>query len=103
MDDKTSRVSNLSSNLKLVHSVNEPVLAQPAPSPAQGPDLLNQVVTLTGLPNDLVELELLKILETQGCKEETLTLDELRVALLAYLESMKGDLCDPEKHDDATH
>jgi hypothetical protein len=57
-----------------------------------GPELIDQVVTLTGLPDTLVQTELEQILGQAGCNKESLTLDELRTAMLAYLESMQAEL-----------
>ena len=101
MDDKNSRTSPL----RLVNSDAENTATSVSPLPTEGPELLNTVVSLTGLPEDLVELELLKVLEQTGCSGETLTLDELRSALLVYLETFKPDFSDldSEKAEDATH
>jgi hypothetical protein len=98
MDDKNSRITPL----RLVDPGKD-TTSSPTPLPTEGPELLNTVVSLTGLPGDLVETELLKVLEQTGCSGETVTLDELRNALLVYLETFKGDLCSPEKPDDAAH
>ena len=106
MDDKNSQTSPL----RLVEPLTDASVvsvAEFSPSavslPTEGPDLVQTVVSLTGLPEDMVGLELQKVLEQNGCSEETLTLDELRNALLVYLETFKGDLCDLEKSEDAPH
>jgi hypothetical protein len=57
---------------------------------AGGSELIEQVVTLTGLPDGLVQDELDQILGKAGCDKENLTLEELRSAMLAYLESMQA-------------
>lgn len=56
---------------------------------AQGPALIDQVVRLTGLPENWVHEELDEILTTSGQPSEELTLDGLRAAMLAYLESLQ--------------
>ena len=57
-----------------------------------GPELLKTVVSLTGLPENDVAQELSKILEQNGSASESLTLDELRDALLAYLETLHSEI-----------
>ncbi len=99
MGDKNSRISPL----RLVEPGKDISSSTPHPIPTEGPELLNTVVSLTGLPGDLVETELRKVLEETGCSGDTVTLDELRAALLVYLESFKGDLCSTEKAEDAPH
>lgn len=54
-----------------------------------GQELIQQLVDLTGLPADLVHRELDQILELSGQKSGNLTLDELRGAMLAYLEALQ--------------
>ena len=58
----------------------------------QGPELLKQVVSLTRLPEQLIGNELESLLEAQGHSSENLTLDQLRDALLIYLESLKAEI-----------
>lgn len=54
----------------------------------EGRELMQKVVTLTGLPEKWVEQELDQILEKNGCSSESLTLQDLRDSLVAYLENL---------------
>lgn len=51
-----------------------------------GVQLIEKVASLTELPQTLMEEELGRILEVSGHSPEALTLDQLREAMLAYLE-----------------
>ncbi len=53
-----------------------------------GIELVDQVVSLTGLPQDLVSQDLLKFINESGIAPEQLTLNDLRSVLTQYLESM---------------
>jgi hypothetical protein len=55
---------------------------------ATGQELLDSVANLTGLPEPLVQQELQQILEGAGQNAGSVTLDELRQAMLLYLESL---------------
>jgi len=57
-----------------------------------GTELIQTVVTLSGLPEPLAQRELDAILQMSGQDSARLTLDELRAAMLAYLESMPAEL-----------
>ena len=63
-----------------------------------GQDLLQTVVNLTGLPENLISKELDEILEMSDASaskgKEALTLEDLRAAMLAYLESIGPELTD---------
>jgi hypothetical protein len=69
---------------------------------ADGQILLDQVVSLTGLPEHLVHQELEKILElgkdpeSPAVETSSLTLDHLRQAMLAYLETLHADMVGEE-------
>jgi len=67
-------------------------------TPQGGPELLAALVALTGLPEPLVQEELVGILESAGHSPATLTLDQLRSAMMAYLESMQGELLGVEEN-----
>jgi hypothetical protein len=61
----------------------------------EGPDgsqLIDVLVSLTGIPAPLMQQELEKILQFTGREAENLTLDELRSALASYLENVQNDL-----------
>ena len=59
------------------------------PNSIEGPELLSTVASLTGLPEPLISEELRQILCENGHETESLTLEQLRHALLGYLESMR--------------
>jgi hypothetical protein len=55
---------------------------------ATGQELLDSVANLTGLPEPLVQQELQQIISSAGQNAGSVTLDELRQAMLLYLESL---------------
>lgn len=57
-----------------------------------GEELIEQVASLTGLPEPWVHQELGRIVENAGHSPGTLTLEQLREAMLAYLESLQHEL-----------
>jgi len=57
-----------------------------------GTELLETVVSLTGLPEELMQKELSRILESCGRDRNNLTLDDLRFALLSYLETLDAGM-----------
>lgn len=60
--------------------------------------LTDTVATLTGLPDGLVQQELQELLETAGHDAGSVTLDQLRQAMLLYLEALaqqEESLMDP--------
>jgi hypothetical protein len=59
-----------------------------------GAELISTLVTLTGLPESWVRTELDGILAQAGCARESLTMDELRVVLAGFLDSMQDDLAE---------
>ena len=52
-----------------------------------GIELFEAVVEESGLPSELATQELSEILGASGVSAESLTLDELRAAMLTYLEA----------------
>ena len=54
-------------------------------------DVMQQVVSLTGLPESWIRLELDPILESLGQNKSQVTLDQLRQTMLAYLELTQED------------
>lgn len=54
-----------------------------------GQDLIEKLVSLTGLPPNLANGQIDEILQMAGQNPESLTLDQLREAMLNYLESMQ--------------
>ena len=61
----------------------------------KGTELIQTLVDLTGLPEAFVHQELEDILSTTSAAETTkseLTLDELRAALIEYLEKCQAEL-----------
>ncbi len=62
--------------------------------------LIQQLVSLTGLPEGWIRPELDQILEQSGQdSQKDVTLDQLRAAMLTYLESIQADLV-AEKSED---
>lgn len=58
------------------------------PNPLEGERLVQTVVSLTDLPEPLIGEEMANILEASGHSSENLTIEELRAAMLAYLEAL---------------
>ena len=54
----------------------------------KGTELLDTVATLTGLPEDLVQNELQELVAAAGQDAGEVTLDQLRQAMLLYLETL---------------
>ncbi len=75
-------------NVRLVEAV-EPFMGASVQS--NGQELLEQVISLTGLPDSMVRSELGGILENSGISSESLTLESLRSALLEYLQKLAPD------------
>lgn len=59
---------------------------------AGGEELIDQLVEFSRLPEDEVKSELDNILQQAGCESERLTLDELRAAMLNYLETFQQEM-----------
>ena len=57
-----------------------------------GQELVQTLVSLTGLPEPWVSQELLQILETTGQNAQEITLEKLREAMLVYLEEVHASL-----------
>lgn len=53
-----------------------------------GKELLTNVISNTGLPEDAVRREFSTLLEKNGLTESTLTLESLRVILADYLQDV---------------
>lgn len=83
--------------LKMVQADESSAVTQVSVADAQleGEDLIQTLVSLTGLPEALANEEVNQILELSGHQPETkrsdLTLDELRAALIAYLETLEPE------------
>lgn len=57
-----------------------------------GKELIQTVVSLTGLPEELILPELDQLLEMSGHGSHDITLQQLRIAMLEYLEAVQADL-----------
>lgn len=57
-----------------------------------GQELIETVITMTGLPEPLIRTELDQIIENAGQNAGELTLEQLREAMVAYLESLQAAL-----------
>ena len=91
VQEESRREKSGSEKLRVVSS-SEPEEEHPVEENQCGDALLQTVVGLTGLPETLVRRELEKFLATRGTGSKSLTLDELRQVMLAYLESVQDDL-----------
>lgn len=67
-----------------------------------GTELVETLLNSTGLPENLVGEELGGILENAGASPATLTLEELRSAMLAYLESTLAEAIEQDVTDGDT-
>lgn len=56
--------------------------------PPTGADLINIVVELTGLPQERVQTELNQLIESKGMDIKKITLDEFRLVMASYLDSV---------------
>lgn len=61
-------------------------------SELDGNQLLETVVSLTGLPGEMVDQELRGLLAVHEQDAASLTLDGLRAVMLAYLESVQKEM-----------
>jgi hypothetical protein len=57
-----------------------------------GQSLIQTIVSLTELPEPLVHQEMNGILQLSGHQSENLTLDQLRLAMLSYLEAIQAEM-----------
>jgi hypothetical protein len=57
-----------------------------------GQELIDTVITLTGMPSELMEAEIGRILKTSGQGPEELTLEGLRSAMLAFMETLTPEM-----------
>jgi hypothetical protein len=67
------------------------------PVPAEGNELVRSIVALTGLPDGSIRSELVEILAMgkEGPSQpdlSSMSLDDLRSAMLVYLESIHADM-----------
>lgn len=59
---------------------------------SSGQELIETLASLTGLPEPWVSQELIQILEKSGQNAQDVTLEQLRDAMLIYLEMVQADL-----------
>lgn len=57
-----------------------------------GRELIEEVISLTELPEPLISQELEALIQDSGKNPETLTIDELRASMLAYLEMINSSM-----------
>ncbi len=62
--------------------------------PKKGHELLNQVISLSGIPADSIRRELNAILDKKNMAMEHLTLEQLRAVAATYLREIMGSLLD---------
>ena len=61
-------------------------------SAKEGSEVLQEVVQMTGLPEEYLDTEISSFLGTAGESVNNLTLDQLRVVLMNYLESINEEM-----------
>ncbi len=66
----------------------------------RGMDLLNELSTATGLPDELIGEELSRLISGAGKTTENVTLDELREMLGAYLQDVLLNAKDSFENDE---
>lgn len=66
-----------------------------------GEELVATVVMNTGLPANLMEKELNTIIESSGQSSADLTIEGLRAAMIAYLESIHQDMMETDAENPA--
>lgn len=71
-------------------------VAQKAVADTGGHELIQTIVSLTGIPEILMRKELDQILDSSGQDPQNLTLDQLRLALVAHLEALQAEFVDSE-------
>ena len=59
---------------------------------SSGQELVETLVSLTGIPEPLMSQEIIQIFEKTGQNPQDITLERLRDAMLVYLEAMQSDL-----------
>ncbi len=64
-----------------------------------GTALLDEVAQLTGLPESWVKDELREIVEVAGHAPQDLTLDQLRVVMMSFLEAQNAAMCETDSND----
>lgn len=74
-------------------------------TPPKGRALLNQVISLTGIPSKTIRRELKSLLEQKNIDASQLTVDQLRSAVASYLREIMGGLLEkhPTKRTDNSH
>jgi hypothetical protein len=70
--------------------------------PEQGAELIQKLVTLTGMPEELMHEELGGILQQAGEDASTVTLEQLRSAMILYLEQLERESLAAEAADNST-
>ena len=77
------------------------------PNATEGNDLVRSIVAISGLPDASVRSELMEILSmakepnAQSPELSSMSLDDLRSAMLVYLESIHADMMAGEADDSA--
>jgi len=57
----------------------------------EGLDLIETLIELTGIPDrEKVKSEIIQMLQSAGCQPEDIDLDQVRFALLQYLDKMNA-------------
>jgi hypothetical protein len=70
---------------------------------AIGNPLFQEIMVLTGLPKNHISEELVAILEEVGASPESVTLEDLRNAMAAYLMQVIGPELDDSTQEPSDH
>ena len=87
------------SGLKRKQPFSEEIPQNTSTEALQGDQLIAQVVEESGVPSEWAEDELNKILGESGCQKDDLTLDQLRFAMIRYLETLLE--AEPDEDDES--
>lgn len=77
--------------LVLISDRDSNAVGQGSGTELDGQTLVQTVVSLTDLPEPLIHREMDEILQASGHRSESLTLEQLRAAMMSYLESIQAD------------
>ena len=59
---------------------------------SEGAQVLQEVVQLTGLPEELLDNELSDLLGASACRVNEMTLEQLRSVLMNYIETLQEEI-----------
>lgn len=83
---------NAASSLSQSTSLDSSIYPTCNDSEVGGSAVLHEVVQLTGIPEKIMDSELSELLGTSGSSVNNMTLGELRVLLMNYLETLNEEM-----------